>query len=133
MIKSGTGNLKGIFEGQLVIQTLKTQNYSLKQIWFKAQLLTLINLVVQCIFDLSMFYIRKFFDLRKNFTVPKILVHKMFDLRKISRTPFFDLRKKNQAFGGKKGNFWQKLLKLKLFFFLTTKKSVSIWIVGRPI
>ena len=100
MIKSGTGNLKGIFEGQLVIQTLKTQNYSLKQIWFKAQLLTfdLINLVVQCIFDLSTFYIRKFFDLRKNFTVPKILVHKMFDLRKVSRTPFFDLRKKNQAF-----------------------------------
>ena len=38
------------------------------------------------------------FDLRKNFTVPKILVHKMFDLRKISRTPFFDLRKKNQVF-----------------------------------
>ena len=48
---------------------------------------------------------RKFFDLRKNFTVPKILVHKMFDLRKISRTPFFDLRKKNQAFSGKKDNF----------------------------
>ena len=38
-----------------------------------------------------MFDLRKFFDLRKNFTVPKILVHKMFDLSKISRTPFFDL------------------------------------------
>ena len=50
------------------------------------------------IFDLSMFDLRKFFDLRKNFTVPKILVHKIFDLRKISRTPLFDLRKKNQAF-----------------------------------
>ena len=47
----------------------------------------------------------------------------MFDLRKISRTPFFDLRKKNQAFWGKKGNFWQKMLKLKLFFFLITKKT----------
>ena len=46
----------------------------------------------------STFDLRKFFDLRKNFTVPKILVYKMFDLRKISRTPFFDLRKKNQAF-----------------------------------
>ena len=45
-------------------------------------------------FDLSMFDLRKFFDLWKNFTVPKILVHKIFDLRKISRTPFFDLRKK---------------------------------------
>jgi len=45
-----------------------------------------------------MFDLRKFFDLRKNFTVPKILVHKLFDLRKISRTPFFDLREKNQAF-----------------------------------
>ena len=45
-----------------------------------------------------MFDLRKFFNLRKSFTVPKILVHKMFDLRKISRAPFFDLRKKNQAF-----------------------------------
>ena len=35
----------------------------------------------------------------------------MFDLGKISRTPFFDLRKKNQAFLGKKGNFWQKIPK----------------------
>ena len=63
--------------------------------------------VVQWIFDL-----RKFFDLRKNFTVPKILVHKLFDLRKISKTPFLDLRKKNWAFWGKKGNFCQKMLKL---------------------
>ena len=54
--------------------------------------------ILQWIFDLSTFVLRKFFDLRKNFTVPKILVHKMFDLRKISRNPFFDLRKKNQAF-----------------------------------
>ena len=45
-----------------------------------------------------MFDLRKFFDLRKNFTVPEILVHKMFDLRKISRTPFFDLRKKIKHF-----------------------------------
>ena len=78
---------------------------------------------VQWIFDLSTFDLRKFFDLRKNFTVPKILVHKMFDLRKISRTPFFDLRKKNQAFWGKKGNFWQKMLKLKLIFFPYNKKK----------
>ena len=48
------------------------------------------------------------FDLRKNFSVPKIFVHKMFDLRKVSRTPFFDLRKKNYRFWGKKGNFWLK-------------------------
>ena len=54
--------------------------------------------VVQLIFDLSTFDLRKFFDLRKNFTVPKILVHKMFDLRKISRTPFFYLSKKKQAY-----------------------------------
>ena len=42
-----------------------------------------------------MFDSRKFFDLRKTFTVPKILVHKMFDIdiRKISRTPFLDLMK----------------------------------------
>ena len=52
-----------------------------------------------------MFDLRKFFDLRKNFTVPKILVHKMFDISKISRTPFFDLRKENHGFLGKKGNF----------------------------
>ena len=51
--------------------------------------------VLQCIFDLSTFDLRKFFVLRKNFTVPKILVYK---IRKISRTPFFDLRKKNRAF-----------------------------------
>ena len=95
--------------------------------------------VVQWIFDLSTFDLRKFFDLRKNFTVPKILVHKMFDLRKISRTPFFDLRKKNQAFWGKKGNFWQKMLKLELFFSLKQKKTWKncichpIWIVGHPI
>ena len=37
----------------------------------------------------------------------KILVHKIFYLRKIYRTPFFDLSKKNQAFWGKIGNFWQ--------------------------
>ena len=69
-----------------------------------------------------MFDLRKFFNLRKNFTIPQILIHKILDLRKISRTPFFDLRKKNQAFCGKKGNFWQKMLKLILFFFLITKK-----------
>ena len=68
--------------------------------------------LVQWIFDLSTFDLGKFFDLRKNFTVPKILVHKMFDLRKVSRAPFFDLRKKNWAFWGKKGNFCQKMLKL---------------------
>ena len=62
--------------------------------------------VVQWIFDLSMFDLRKFFDLRKNFTVPKILVHKMFDLSKISKTPFFDLRKKICGFWSKKCNFW---------------------------
>ena len=43
--------------------------------------------VLQCIFDLSTFDLRKFFDLKKNFTVPKILVHKMFDLRKIFVAP----------------------------------------------
>ena len=63
------------------------------------------------------------FDLRKNYTVPKILVHQMFDLRKISKTPFFNLRKKNQAFWGKKGNFWQKILKSKKKNFVITKKT----------
>ena len=43
-----------------------------------------------------MFDLRKFFDLSKNFTVPKILV--MFDLSKIFRPPFFDLRKENSKF-----------------------------------
>ena len=68
---------------------------------------------------------KDFFDLRNNFTVPKSLVHKMFDLGKISRTPSFDLRKKNQAFWGKKGNFWQKMLKLRLLFFLITKNNMK--------
>ena len=52
-----------------------------------------------------MFDLRKVFDLRKNFTIAKILVHKMFDLSKISRTPFFKLRKEICGFGSKKGNF----------------------------
>ena len=47
----------------------------------------------------------------------------MFDLRKISRTPIFDLRKKNQAFSGKKGIFWQKMLKLEFFFPYNKKKA----------
>ena len=51
--------------------------------------------MVQWIFDSNRFDLRKFYDLRKNSTVPKILVHKMFDLRKISRTPFFDLEEKS--------------------------------------
>ena len=79
-----------------------TVNFRFKHVWFK-----------------------KFFDLRKNFIVPKILVHKMFDLRKISRNPFFDLWKKNQAFWAKKGNFWQKMLKLKSFFILITKQNMK--------
>ena len=64
-------------------------------------------IAVQWIFNLSTFNLRKFF------TVPKILVHKKFDLRKITRNPFLNVRRKNQAFWGKKGNFWQKMLKLK--------------------
>ena len=95
--------------------------------------------VVQWIFDLSMFDLRKFFDLRKNFTVPKILVHKMFDLRKISRTPFFDLRKETCGFSGEKGNFWfrnSQILQTLIFchhykqhikYLTLNKKSLYYW------
>ena len=105
-------------EAHVHCKYIRCKNYS-----FSTYPVSRCNSTVQWIFDLSMFYLRKFFDLRKNFPVPKILLHKMFDLRKISRTPFFDLRKKNQAFWGKKGNFWQKMLKLKSFFFLYNKKT----------
>ena len=84
------------------IKAIKSGKILIKSTWFISAF------IVQWISDSSTFDLRKFFDLRKNFTVPKILAHKMFDLRKISRTPFFDLREKNQAFWGKKGNIWQK-------------------------
>ena len=54
----------------------------------------------------------------------------MFDLRKISRTQFFDVRKKNQAFLGKKGNFWQKMVKPDFFFLLTKENMKKLYMAS---
>ena len=83
--------------------------------------------ILQWIFDLSTFVLRKFFDLRKNFTVPKILVHKFFDLRKISRTTFFDLRKKICGFWSKKAYFWFRNFQISqtlIFFFVAIINNI---------